>query len=311
MGRDELMLERESENIVPGFDPGHRIFCHEQFAASVGVVDHAIDLGSAALWMGAEEYPGLEVNHCLDQFERLAQIVRGRLEEEADLTESLEALRSVLVEDEGFHGNADDFYDPRNSFLNEVLERRVGIPISLAVLYMEVATRAGLKMSGIGMPGHFLVQLDRGDASVLLDPFTDATVLTKSDCADRLQRLYGEDMELSAGHLAPVGPRRILVRMLKNLRSIYLEARDYARALSVLERIALVVGETRELRCQRGLLYAHLQLYGNAWADLEAGLSPEEDPFPEAYGVDGLLADEDAAVQRHLEYVRFLAGGPN
>ena len=292
-------------------DPVHRLSCRERFAACVATDVSDVELATAALWLAAEEYPGLQIGGYLAELDRLAAQVRHELGDQEGAVAALCALRAVLVEQEGYRGNSDDYYDAKNSFLNEVILRRVGIPISLSIIYLEVARRAGIRMEGIGMPGHFLVRLDYPQGELLIDPFAGGEVLTTADCSRRLKLIYGDDMALSAGHLEPVSSRRILLRMLKNLRFIYIEGRDYARAVGVLERIALVVGETAELRRQRGMLFAHLQLYGNAWADLAAGLDGGDDPFPEAYGIDGILDGDVATLGRHLEWVQTLVAAPN
>ena len=297
--------------VSAGFDPAHRLRCRECFAESVRHPEQAVDLGRAALWLAAEDYPGLDVESFLAELDRLAERVRRRLGDPDRLVNAAHALRRVLADEEGYWGNTDDYYDPRNSFLNEVMGRRSGIPISLSVLYLEVAKRSSIPMEGVGLPGHFLVRLVYPEGRTLIDPFAGGIPMSIEDCAERLRDLYGEQVELVAEHLAAVGPKQILVRLLHNLRSIYLDRQGYAHALAVVERIGMLTGETPELRCQRGMLFAHLQLYGSAWADLAAGLGLDDDPFPEAFGIKAALDKEDAALRRHLEWVRMLAAAPN
>jgi regulator of sirC expression with transglutaminase-like and TPR domain len=172
-----------------------------------------------------------------------------------------------LFEEEGFRGNSDEYYDPRNSFLNDVLDRRIGIPITLATVFIEVGARVGLEVAGVGLPGHFIVKVQAPEGDVLVDPFYGGTVLTEDDCQKRLDRISGGKMRLRPQHLAPCPRKQMLVRMLANLKAIYVKANDHARALGVLELLLSVSSDPEQLR-DRGLLYASLDCYKLAVADL-------------------------------------------
>ena len=281
-----------------------RIAARDQFAAAVAVPDARLDLGAAALWLAAEEYPRLDPHAYLGRLESLAERVRAACGGRRGSAAALRALRSVLVEEEGFGGNVEDYYDPRNSFLNEVLDRRSGIPITLSIIYLEVAKRAEIPLEGVNLPGHFLVRLVAQDRSVLLDPYEGGCEISLDDCADRLRAFQGDDAQLAAEHLVAAGRKQILVRMLNNLRLIYVDRKEYARALAAVDRILLITGETADLRRARGLLFAKLQLFGKAWADLAASLEAS------LAGSDVPVTDPDL-LRRQLDRVRRLAAAPN
>jgi regulator of sirC expression with transglutaminase-like and TPR domain len=217
-------------------------------------------LAEAALWIAAEEYAGLDVPAYLRRLVALGVAARERVTPGMDADGCAGALGRLLFEEEGFRGNAEDYYDPRNSFLNEVLDRRLGIPITLSVVYMAVAGQAGVTARGIGLPGHFLVRLERGAGARLLDPFHGGVVLSEADCAARLRQLYGDRARLDPAHLEPVTTQQILGRMLANLKGIYMGQRDWGRALAAVERILLLrpgdPAELRDLGAIRGALAA-------------------------------------------------------
>jgi regulator of sirC expression with transglutaminase-like and TPR domain len=288
-------------------DTRMRLHCRERFAACVAAPDAQVDLASAALWLAAEEYPDLDLQIYLGRLESLAERVRSTWGNRSGSYAALDALRSVLVEEQNFGGNALDYYDPRNSFLNEVLDRRLGIPISLSVLWIEVAKRAGIPIEGVNLPGHFVVRLLHGGDPLLVDPFCDGMLLTTAECEDRMRHTMGDDARLAPEDLVAAGPKQILVRMLNNLRLGYLDDEDYGRALAVVDRIALIVGDTPRLRRDRGLLFARLQIYGKAWADLAAYLGPDRD----GARADDPNDEEGSLLREHLERVRHLAAAPN
>jgi regulator of sirC expression with transglutaminase-like and TPR domain len=170
--------------------------------------DDAVRLDEGALLIAAHACPGLDVDAELRRLDGLAAAVP---------LPTFDSVRSHLFDTLGFRGNADDYGDPRNSYLNEVLDRRLGLPITLAVVVIEVGRRLGVPFSGIGLPGHFLVRHD-AVPRVLIDPFEGGRELTVEDCADRIERIYGNAVEFDPSMLAPVGPRAILARMLANLK---------------------------------------------------------------------------------------------
>lgn len=252
----------------------------ERFAAMVGGPDAAIDLGVAALLIAAEAYPGLDVDRYIGVLDALAADVQRALHGSADDAARVRRLVHALAVERRFLGNRDDYYDRRNSFLNDVLDRRTGIPITLALVYVEVARRLGLAVVGVGFPGHFLAK-HAGDTELIIDPF-HGQILTLEQCAERLRSMAGEDVALAPGHLRAATAREILVRMLRNLKQVYLQARDPAAALGCSERILLVQPDlAAELR-DRGLLYIQLGWYPAARADLDRflALAPDDPTAP-------------------------------
>jgi regulator of sirC expression with transglutaminase-like and TPR domain len=297
----------EYRNTTP--DARSRLFCREQFATCVASPEARIDLANAALWLAAEDYANLDPQIYLGRIESLAERVRGAWRGRPGALAALDALSSVLIEEEGFSGNTDDYYDPRNSFLNEVLERRVGIPISLSVVWIEVARRAGIAIEGVNLPGHFVVRLLDRQQPVLVDPFCEGMLISAEECEERLRQIQGEGARLSSDDVVAAGSKQILVRILNNLRLVYLETEDYSRALAAVDRILLIVGPTPKLRRDRGLLFARLQIYGKAWADLAAYLGSDEARAEEEVEDSG---DQEMALLRaHFERVRHLAAAPN
>jgi regulator of sirC expression with transglutaminase-like and TPR domain len=237
-------------------------------------------LAEAALAVALDEYPALDTAACLARLDAMAAELAQDLPAGASLEARLEALNRLLFERHGFAGNTRDYYDPRNSLLNDVLERRTGIPITLSIVYMDVARGAGLELEGISFPGHFLVACAVPGGKLVLDPYGGGAALGREELEGRLTQLYGaavlERVDV-AELLQPAAPRDILGRMLRNLKAIYLKRRDLPRALAAIERLLLVQPEmTVELR-DRGLVYLDMECYRGALDDLERylGLEPE------------------------------------
>jgi regulator of sirC expression with transglutaminase-like and TPR domain len=240
-----------------------------------------VDLARASLLVACDEYPELELDPYLQRLDTMAEAVRGRLG--ASPEAAVAGLNRVLFEEEGFRGNTREYYDPRNSFLNDVLDRRTGIPITLSTVYIAVARRAGVTVHGVGLPGHFVVRVVAAGGDALVDPFNGGTVLTPQDCQDRLDRIYGGRVRMGADMLAPCPPRSVLARTLRNLKAIYLKADDHERALRTAELLVLLnPGAMDEVR-DRGLVLAALECYALAAADLEAYVqaAPQAPEAPE------------------------------
>jgi len=243
-----------------------------RFREMVARPDADVDLAEASLLIAGEEYPDLEPGRYLARLDEMAAAL-GRRAGDGGAEEAVAALNRLLFEQEGFHGNTEDYYDPRNSFLNDVLDRRTGIPISLCTVYMEVGRRAGLSVEGVGLPGHFVVRLSSPAAPVLVDPFHGGTVLTLEDCQRRLDRIYSGRLRLAPAMLAACGRKAILSRMLGNLKGIYVKAGDYVRALRAVEMLRSLDPESVDELRDRGVLYAALDCFAAAAADLEAYLA--------------------------------------
>jgi len=252
----------------------------QAFAALVGkeVPDEQIDLARAALTIAQTEYPTLDIDEYVSRIEALAHAVRAHVPDFGDISESVTALNRVLFEVEGFRGNRDDYYDARNSFLNDVLDRKVGIPISLAVIYMEVARRIGFPLVGVGMPGHFLLKhYDVDGRQIIIDPFNQGSILSDAECQHRLDEIYSGQLPLQPQFLEAVTRRQILVRMLNNLRGIYISARNFKKALPIVDLILAIYPRSPEDVKQRALLRHNQGQFRGALQDLDdyMKMSPE------------------------------------
>ncbi len=237
-----------------------------------------VPLDEAVLAIAEEEYPSLDVEEVLVRLDRLGERVTARAPSRERAASILSAVRHVLVEEEALRGNEADYRDPRNSFLNEVLERKVGIPISLSVVWMEVARRAGLRLDGVGFPGHFLVKYaSPGGTEIFVDAFNAGELLSADECVARYRSRTG-GRDLDRRYLAAVAPRQILARTLHNLRRIYLERHDDVRAWWVLDRILMLTPGQLEALRDRGLVAARLGGFAAAARDLEAYLARSPAP---------------------------------
>jgi regulator of sirC expression with transglutaminase-like and TPR domain len=229
-------------------------------------VDHA------ALVLARDAYPTVSVAHELRVFDTFAAPLARALGERPPLPHQATALRDHVYDHLGFAGDGEHYYDPRNSYLNEVVARRRGIPITLAVVLIAVGTRAGLDVQGVGFPGHFLVRLG-GQGGLYLDPFNYARVLSRSDLLELARPVQGPGArEVAPEHLAPVSARALIVRMLNNLKGIYSTRRDHARALVVCDRLVDLAGGVEQRR-DRGIHAVAMGAFGGATADLEAYLN--------------------------------------
>ncbi|MBX3026687.1 tetratricopeptide repeat protein [bacterium] len=242
-----------------------------RFAAAVQAPDDAIDLAEVALLIAAEAYPGLDGDRYLAMLDALGDGARAHVAGAGSDDARLRALIQYVAREQRFTGNQDDYYDRRNSFLNDVLDRRTGIPITLAIVYIEVARRAGLVVHGIGFPGHFLAKY-QGEVEIVFDPFF-GLVLSEEQCAKRLQAVMGAETPFDRAYLRRATPKEILVRMLRNLKQVFLQAREFEPALACSERILLVQPELPPELRDRGLLYHQLECYSAAQADLERFLA--------------------------------------
>ncbi len=219
-----------------------RTLAFELFKEMVSRPEEKIELLPAALLIALDEYPHLNIQEYLRLIDGMASRIRSALdfEPEKEPLEAVERINHFLFDREGFRGNTKDYYDPRNSYLNDVLDRRTGIPITLSLIYMEVAARLGLNLKGVGMPGHFLVKYSHQGLEIFIDAFNGGQMLLEEDCKRRLQENQGEQFQFERSFLDAVGTRQILVRMLTNLKAIYLNRREFSKALAVIEKIILV-----------------------------------------------------------------------
>jgi regulator of sirC expression with transglutaminase-like and TPR domain len=233
--------------------------------------DGEIDLLQGAMEVSRLYRPDLDEAAVRRGIEALGLRARERVPAGADLPGRAEALSAFLFGEAGFSGNRDDFYDPRNSFIDQVIARRLGIPITLALVYTEVGRRAGVPAWGVGFPGHFLVKVGRGEDALVLDAFAGGALLSTDELDARLASLYGEDglrVTANPSLLRAATSREILVRMLRNLKSIYLRRGDSERALTAVSAILTLAPDLPEELRDRGLLYRELGYRSAALDDL-------------------------------------------
>lgn len=241
----------------------------QRFIQEIAQPEDEINLARAALYIAAEEYPEMDTDEYLNALDTMATEVSERLPAERYPLKTIQALNRYLFEDLGFAGNAKDYYDPRNSYLNQVIERRAGIPITLSLVYLEVSQRIGFPMAGVGMPGHFLIRPTVNEMEVFVDPFHRGEVLFPEDCRERLSQIYGRPVDLRSEFLQTISPYQFLIRMLTNLKMIYLKQGDLERTLAAVERILLLAPDALGERRDRGLLYYEQGRWDDAIGDLE------------------------------------------
>lgn len=242
----------------------------QSFALKVApCADESIDLGAAALHLACIEYPDLDIPSYLARLDALAARVSSNLRPNPGARETISLLNRVLFEEEGLRGNRDDYYDPRNSFLNDVLDRKLGIPITLSLIYMEVARRIGFPVAGTAMPGHFLLKhYDMLSGEIIIDAYNRGRVLSVDDCRERINEIYRGEMEFQPEFLQPATNREILTRMLNNLRQIYFTKRDFRKGLIVLDLLLAIPPRSPEMLRERALVRLNLDQYVGAAQDL-------------------------------------------
>jgi regulator of sirC expression with transglutaminase-like and TPR domain len=252
----------------------------DALAELIAVPEGAIDLTRAALEIARLEYPELDPAHYEAELARLAACAAPAVAAADSPVARVARLSEYLYGEAGFRGNRTDYYDPRNSFLNQVIERRTGIPITLGLVYMDVAARLDMDVRGVGFPGHFLVKyVDAGQ--IVIDPFC-GDILTGADCERLYRSALGADVPFDPGALDESPKRQVLARLLGNLKQIHLARGEFARALACVDRLLLLrPDDPAELR-DRGLLYARLECFRAAASDLERflALAPDDASAP-------------------------------
>jgi len=276
----------------------------------------------AALAIAGVEYPALDPAPYVQRLERMGEAAEGRMQRHAGSPRHviIATLNAYLYEELGFSGNRERYDDPRNSFLNEVLDRRVGIPISLAIVYLEIGRRAGVRLEGVNFPGHFLVRApgspSDADEELIIDPFHAGALLSEIDCRHLLRQHLGDEAAFDRSLLATATRQQIVVRMLVNLKRLYVRMNSFPQARAIADLLLAVdPSALAELR-DRGLLAYHMEDFAAALKDLETylRLMPRgEAPDPDAVepAQDGEPASESAQIWEHVKTLRRRVAGFN
>ncbi|HEX3727563.1 MAG TPA: transglutaminase-like domain-containing protein [Pirellulales bacterium] len=217
-----------------------------------------INLVHLMLELAADAYPDLDRVGCLMEIDRLGVACSDRVATRNSLGERLHAVSEFLYDIEGFHGNRDDYYEPENSYLNQVLARRRGIPISLGILYMAVAARTGMRMFGLNTPGHFMIAACAAGQMCYVDPFSGGDVLDRRGCEERIAQMVGRSDALCDEHFRPASPLDIVARVLRNLKAAFAMRNDWSSVLEVQRRLAALLPQIPQERRDLGLVYLRL-----------------------------------------------------
>lgn len=234
--------------------------------------DTEMDLARAALLVAKEEYPQLSAELYLARLDQVSEEVRDRLGEETAPLVILTELLHTLYERRKFDGNRESFHDPRNSFLNDVLDRGVGVPLTLGIVVLEVGWRLGIPVEGVKFPGHFLVRYQGEEFPLLIDPFNGGAIHFEDGAQEILDQLYGGTVQLQPAFLRTASKRDVLVRMLTNMKGLYVRVGDHTRALAAVERLLMITPLAPMESRSRGVLLARLGRHEEAVEQLEAYL---------------------------------------
>lgn len=262
----------------------------QAFAREATRPDAELGLARVALLVAREEYPQLPPEPYLARLDQLAEEVRDRLSDETAPPVVLEELLKVVFEKHGFQGNREAYYDPRNSFLNDVLDRRKGIPLTLGIVLLEVGWRLGLPLEGVNFPHHFLVRYSGDVLQMLIDPFEGGRVRFQDEAQAFLDRVYGGMVRVRPSYLEAATKRDMLVRLLRNLKSLYSNVGDNVRAVAAVERILLLRPDRHHEHRELGLLLARLDRRQEAARHLRTFLD-REPGSPEAPRVRAILRE--------------------
>jgi regulator of sirC expression with transglutaminase-like and TPR domain len=258
-----------------------------QFADRVKGPEERIDLVDAALLVARTEFPDLDPARYTALLDQWADRLRRRVDPSAPAGDILRELNRILFDEEGLRGDEDNYFDPQNSFLNRVLDRRLGIPITLCLVYSEVGCRAGFAVHGIALPGHFITGLLHTSGVLFIDPFNRGTILTESECRQMVDARYGGETILKPEWKIPAGGRMILVRLLRNLKAIYRHLGQELQAFEMIQWILAVDPLAPAELKERGLLYEAMGNDAFAVRDLERYLE-----------VDSATDDRETVLQK-------------
>ncbi len=247
----------------------------EELSHLLQLPEEEINLAEAALLIATSAYPDLDCAKYLHRLDDMAQTVAERVSDETDPLQIIKKINEHLYAEVGFTGNSRDYYDPRNSFLNDVLDRKTGIPIMLSTVYLEVARRIRFPLVGVGLPGHFLVK--HPFFNLLIDPFSKGELLTEKDCESRMHQVLGDEVPFDKSYLEGVTKKHTVTRMLNNLRNVYMTARQFSKALRMTDLILALHPDSAENLRQRAALLMEARSYSKAIAALELYLKHDPD----------------------------------
>ena len=271
----------------------------DDFVRAVEGPEPSLDLARAALLVAAEADPNVDIDHEMHTLDSWAAELRSRLDPGWNNLQKLARLRNYVFEELGFRGDSQDYFSPSNSLLHEVMERRLGVPLTLSIIFMELGWRIGIPFEGVGFPGHFLVRLKGEPRDLVLDPFNHARTMHEDDCRRLLDEVTGGRIAFDGRLLASVSKRDIITRLLRNLKGAYLRSNQDEGALAAVERLLLLDPSDQEEGRDRGLLLFRLQRFGPALEALQAYLAARED-----------APDRDAITQ-HVATLRHLIASLN
>ncbi|RDH81638.1 MAG: hypothetical protein DIZ80_16340 [endosymbiont of Galathealinum brachiosum] len=251
----------------------------DAFKVLLNQPDNDISLAKAALMIARLEYPELDIDDYLSKIHNIAEEINNRLPATANAAEILKQLNHVLFIEKGYEGNSTSYYDPRNSFLNDVIERKLGIPISLSILYIELGNALGLPLSGVSFPGHFLVKLEISDGAIVLDPYFGGISLNEEDIEERLREYYGSKLNKSRaqGVLASSTNKEIVLRVMRNLRNLYLQEENWTKALPLADIMVEMDDDQADALKARAAIYDQQECHTPALADYSAYLKLSPD----------------------------------
>jgi len=218
----------------------HPAFARLRFREISGRPDAALDLVEASLVIALEDAPGLDIDRYLHQVHEWSDAVRERLEGSRDVERIVESINRLLFEEEGFHGEDEDYYDPRSALLNETLDKHAGLPIALSILYIEMSRRMGVEAAGVSLPGRFLVKFSGAFGQIVVDPFDGGRVLSTIELQKLLDAVYGGGVRLREHHLRSFSCKEILARELAQLKAAYLARHDLVRAAASIDRLLIL-----------------------------------------------------------------------
>ncbi|HVR38632.1 MAG TPA: transglutaminase-like domain-containing protein [Thermoanaerobaculia bacterium] len=242
----------------------HPTLARQRFCELAARPDEDVDLVEASLVIALEERPTIDVDRYLDEVQSWSDAVRNRLHGTNDIGQFVEAINRLLYDEEGFHGENDDYYDPRSALMNEALDRHAGLPITLSILYIELSRRLGADVAGVALPGRFLVKFSGHFGQVVVDPFDGGRVLTTQELQKLLDNVYGGGVRLREHHLRSFTRKEILGRELAQLKAAYLAKHDLARAAASVDRMLILDGRDAFEVHDRASLAIQLHAYAQA-----------------------------------------------